>query len=320
MHPTIRTILAAQGGVASTSQLEAAGVSRFEVRRLAQRGDLVRLRRGVVVDTTVWRAAASWDKHLIRSRGLMLGPAGAADSPVALSHQSALALHGIALYGVDDRVHVVRTDGRRGQTDAFIQCHAPVAPELTQRVILADGVDIEPVRAVRPAVALLQVAATFGVEAGLVSADCAVRRKVVTREDLTGALAGRRLGNGASNARMVVEELDPEAESPGESRCRWIFHVLGLPRPVSQAVIRDEMGAFVARVDFLFADERTIVEFDGRVKYTDSRTLFAEKEREDALRALGYSVVRITWKELADPRWVLLKVRRGFRAAANLRP
>lgn len=318
MHPTVRTILDAQGGVASTSQLQAAGVSRFEVRRLVQCGGLVRLRRGVVVDTMVWRAAASWDKHLIRARGLMLGPAGAPDSPVALSHQSVLALHDIAVHGVDDRVHVVRIDGRRGQSDAFVQCHAPVAPELTQRLILADGVDTGPVRAVRPEVALLQVAATFGVEAGLVSADCAVRRQVVSRECLAKAVTARRLGNGAANARTMVEELNPGAESPGESRCRWLFHILGLPRPVSQAVIRDEMGAFVARVDFLFADQRTIVEFDGRVKYTDNHALFAEKEREDALRALGYSVVRIIWRELADPGRVLLKVRRGFRVAANL--
>lgn len=328
MIPTVRTILGAQGGVASTAQILAAGVSRFQLRRLVQNGHLVRLRRGVIVDPAVWHAAPQWERHVIRARGLMLGPAGAPGSPIALSHHSALTLLRIPVHGVDDRVHVVRTDGRRGQSDGFVQCHAPVAPELVRRAGAASPgtedpgsdspqLDVgQPVRAVCPALALLQVAATFGVESGLVSADAALRRGLVTREELEGLVRSRRLGNGAANARTVVEHADPGSESPGETRCRWLMHVLGLPRPVLQAVVRDHRGQFIARVDFLCEAERTIVEFDGLVKYTDRQVLVAGKAREEALRSLGYSVVRITWKDLAHPQRVLAKVLGGFRAAA----
>ena len=67
-----------------------------------------------------------------------------------------------------------------------------------------------------------------------------------------------------------------------------------------------------ARVDALFAEQRTIVEFDGRVKYDDPDAIWREKLREDRLRELGYEVVRVTWAELFDPVALAAKVRRAF--------
>lgn len=333
MNPTVRALLAAQGGVASTSQVLVAGVSRFQLRRLVQAGELIRLRRGILVDPAVWEAAAPWDRHAIRARGLMLGPAGADDSPVALSHHSALSLMDVWLHGVDQRVHIVRTDGRRGQSDEFVQCHAAVRREMTQRVQADMPVSTQgaatsegpastvilsrAVRVVQPALAVLQVAATFGVEAGLVSADGALHQGLVTPEQLTETLAAGRRGNGAPQARTVTQHANGLSESAGETRCRWLFHVLGLPTPELQAVIRDRSGQFIGRVDFLFEGERTIVEFDGLVKYTSRQSLVDEKAREDALRALGFSVVRLTWEDLAHPQRVLAKVLRGFQSATT---
>jgi hypothetical protein len=39
-------------------------------------------------------------------------------------------------------------------------------------------------------------------------------------------------------------------------------------------------------------------EFDGRVKYGQSADLWAEKQREDRLRALGLAVVRWVWADV----------------------
>lgn len=72
----------------------------------------------------------------------------------------------------------------------------------------------------------------------------------------------------------------------------------------------------MARVDFLFKEQRTVVEFDGLAKYAERSDLIREKAREDALRALGYSVVRITWVDLAKPMLVRAKVMQGFALAA----
>ena len=61
--------------------------------------------------------------------------------------------------------------------------------------------------------------------------------------------------------------------------------------------------------------DHVIVEFDGAVKYEGAQgrsALVAEKRREDALRALGYVVVRVTWSDLASPTRVISQIRRAL--------
>jgi very-short-patch-repair endonuclease len=65
----------------------------------------------------------------------------------------------------------------------------------------------------------------------------------------------------------------------------------------------------------VFRAQRTIVEFDGLIKYggADGRqALVDEKRREDALRSLGYQVVRLTWRDLYDPGLVDRLIRQAF--------
>ena len=51
------------------------------------------------------------------------------------------------------------------------------------------------------------------------------------------------------------------------------------------------------RADFRIKGTRILVEFDGATKYAvgDRATLFEEKRREDALRRVGWVVVRLVW-------------------------
>ena len=84
-------------------------------------------------------------------------------------------------------------------------------------------------------------------------------------------------------------------------------------------VIRDHDGRFVARVDVLLPGLRIVVEVDGAVKYArfDGRNaLMRVKRREDALRALGYRVVRLTWSDLRRPERVLAALDLGIRTSA----
>ena len=78
---------------------------------------------------------------------------------------------------------------------------------------------------------------------------------------------------------------------------------LGLPKVEPQVEIRDARGRLVGRVDFLFRRYRTVVEFDGLVKYGGAggrQALIDEKCRENALRSLGFQVVRLIWRDLHD--------------------
>ena len=163
------------------------------------------------------------------------------------------------------------------------------------------------------------VATAGSLEGAVVAVDAALRRGYCTVEELVSVVArlGQRGCPGIGRARRLIASLDPRAESPGESRVRMFFMAWGVPW-VSQVTIRDARGQFVARVDFL-VDRWVVVEFDGRMKYDDPQVLWAEKRREDALRALGYEVVRLTWSDLDHPERVarLIREARG-RAAARV--
>lgn len=274
------------------------------VLRHVRRRELKRLARGIIIDATVWRESAQWDRHALLARGLMHGPAGAPGSPVALSHHSALAVSDIPVFGVDGLVHIVRDDGRRSSSDAMVKAHTAID---SCWIGEAGGF-----RVVRPERATLQVAASFGIEAGLVSADACLREERYTSDQLREALSGGGYGKGARRAREVVEHADGRAGSPGETRLRWLMGVLGLTGAVPQGEIKNANGVFIARADFLFERQRTVVEFDGMGKYGSPRDLRAEKLREDEIRALGYAVVRITWQDLSSPERIRFKVLRGF--------
>ncbi len=299
--------LAAQGGVASVRQLSELGMSRQSVQGRVRTGGLVRVRRDAVVDASLWEAAAPWERHALRARAVahswLARPAAGA---VALSHHSALVLLGMPVYGVDEVVHMVRTDGHPARGGPGLQMHASIDPAETT---IVDGLPV-----VRGPLASLQVADAFGVEAGVVSAD-AVLHVGAKRSDLRSALEVGRFGRGAPQARLVTQIADGRMESPGESRARWLMRVCGLPEPEPQVTVRSRSGRS-ARVDFMFRAQRTVVEFDGRVKYQSARDLWDEKQREDWLRELGYEVVRLTWKELDDPGRVSSLILAAFRRSA----
>ena len=246
-------------------------------------------------------------RHAISARAI----AGSLGDGYAASHLSAVVLHGLPVLRSDvGRIHLCTVGSGKPRSDHQVQVHSPLPPSLV--------VDLYSIQVVTAAVAVVQTAAVSGVRAGVVAADAALRRGL-TREDLATALAAARLGRGRRAATRVVDLADGRSESPGESWARLVMAEIGLPTPELQALIEDETGAVVARVDFLFRRERVVVEFDGAVKYGGAQgraALVAEKRREDAIRRLGYVVVRLTWADLRSPERVRALIRAAMRLAA----
>ncbi len=87
-----------------------------------------------------------------------------------------------------------------------------------------------------------------------------------------------------------------------------MLHRHGIRPPRRQVPFHDEDG-FIGRVDFWWQDAHVVGEFDGKVKYgrnnpsqrSPEDVLWAEKRREDRLRATGASVVRWTTTDLHCP-------------------
>jgi hypothetical protein len=117
--------------------------------------------------------------------------------------------------------------------------------------------------------------------------------------------------------------MDSRSESAGESVSRVRIVTDGLPVPEPQVEIFTRDGVFVARVDFCWKDRRTVGEFDGKIKYGRllkpgqriEEVVYEEKKREDAIRDLGWMVVRWTWDDLHRPGVLHDRIRRAFARA-----
>ena len=302
--------LSAHGGLVTAVEAHSCGYTNDGLRRLVASRQLFRARSGCFVDSRLLVDASPETRHALTARAVSRGYR----SPHAISHISALVIHGLPLLNITPGlVHLTLTGPGFARTLPGLRVH-PCLPDTVARQ--RDGSCV-----VHPAIAIVQSAALAGVAAGVAAADAALHAGQVSKRDLEDALGVARLGPGRGNARITVELGDARTESPGESWSRVLFVSLGLPAVDPQVEIRDEHGRLVGGVDFLFRALRTVVEFDGLVKYgaADGRqALVDEKRREDALRSLGFQVVRLTWRNLYDPGLVDRMIREAFaRDSAN---
>jgi len=129
------------------------------------------------------------------------------------------------------------------------------------------------------------------------------------REMFRGAAASKRTVRLAA----PITWLDPARESPAESLSAGHMIIAGLPLPSCQAELRTEAGRFYP--DFYWKDRRLIGECDGAVKYREPAGYVAEKEREQALRDLGYRIVRWQAREImTEPHRVVERIARALDA------
>lgn len=143
----------------------------------------------------------------------------------------------------------------------------------------------------------VDVARTLGLADALTTGDAACRLGALDADLAREVLD--RLGRvrGVRQARSALAHLDGRRETALESLSMARLLDWHLPLPEPQREFGDEQG-FVARVDFWWADARVVGEADGRLKYRTAEDLYAEKRREDRLRAMGLSVVRWGWSDL----------------------
>jgi very-short-patch-repair endonuclease len=131
---------------------------------------------------------------------------------------------------------------------------------------------------------------------------------------------------GSAKIAGFLDLADGRRESPGETRLGHLFHLMRTS--VTPQFEISEPGVR-AVVDFRLDGEMVVVEFDGLVKYgrtaaepdpfgnrrTPNQVLVAEKRREDAIRELGYEVVRVVWSDLDDPLALARRIAAAVRRA-----
>lgn len=289
--------ISAETRLVTPGDARTSGLAGEDLRRAIRTGSLVRVRYGAYVPAETWSTADAAERHRLRVRAA----ARRLSAPV-FGHESAAAVWRLPLLGAwPADVHVLVLAACGTPTSPGVRRHRVTDPPESRRV---GGVAVTTV-----ARTVVDLARTGSFARGLVLADDALRRYGVGEDDLSREVATASGGRGVRAARRVLDEADAAAESPGESLSRARMIELGLPRPALQREVRDHDG-FAGRVDFLWERQGVVGEFDGRLKYRAGATgdraaaedrVWAEKRREDRIRATGLRVVRWTWRDALDP-------------------
>lgn len=204
-----------------------------------------------------------------------------------VSHASAAALHGYALWTPDKRIHVSVPTWR--QPEGGVQLH---------RACLAPS-DLDYFRPMTsPLRTLLDCGRTMPLLEAVVVIDSAIHGRRVPREVLEAASRSAR-GRGATALRQAVRFADELADSPMESVLRMLVALL--PCTVSVQVRFRSVG----KVDLL-VNGWLVLEADGFEHHSNRADYRNDRRRGNNLVEHGVSVLRFSYEDLQNRLWEVL--------------
>lgn len=290
------------------------GYTDEDLRQAVRSGFIARVRHGAYVAAPVWAEADDVRRHVLRCHAVL----ATHGEGVALTHTSAAALHGLAIWPTSllGRVHLTRLDGRTTRVCHDIVYHRGHVPE-RHLVPLAGGGWIS-----SPPRAAIEHSSLTSVEGSVVCLDSFLRaRGEGARDDMHDANAARAGWPRSRHLRIALGLARPGAESVGESRMRFLFWENHLPMPDLQVRVHDDRGELLGISDFGWEGAKLLGEFDGKVKYerllrpgeTSADALFREKRREDQMREFsGCSMIRFIWSDLYAREQSAARLRRAL--------
>jgi very-short-patch-repair endonuclease len=269
----------AQHGVVARSQLAAPGMTSRRIAGRLGRGDLVALHRGVYLVGPTSPARASEMAAV-----LACGPTA------RVSHDSATYLYGFLPHPADPGpIHITVTERHcRRRPGIHLHRTTGLAPHETRE---RDGI---------PVTAPIRTLIDFAVSASHEALEAAVaeafalhlvgRGQILRELDRIGSRPGSR-----PLRRLLEGPRRPQrTRSAPERKLLVLIRAAGLPEP--EANVR--IGGW--EVDLLWRDERLIVEVDGYAAHSSPRAFERDRRKTAALQALGYVVLRVTPRQIAE--------------------
>jgi very-short-patch-repair endonuclease len=285
----IAALAAQQRGVVSRAQILAAGIERGAITRRIRAGRLHPVHRGVYL------VGHPNPMHGAREMAAVL----ACGSRAVASYGSAAYLWQLLPYPANPGPVDVTVPERKLASTPRIRIHCVQA--LDQRDIRA----LHRIPITTPARTLLDLATIlppYLLERALAEAQV---RRLARRGDLVEQLARNPGRPGTRVLRWLLDlKGDPAAtRSEAERRLLKLIRAADLSSPEVNA----RVGHY--EVDFLWREQRIVVEVDG-FRFHSSRAAFErDRQRDAALAAGGYTVIRVTWRQLVDaPEAVVARI------------
>jgi very-short-patch-repair endonuclease len=284
-----RDLARAQAGVISRRQLRECGVTEYAVRGLVGRRELTALLPGIYAPRPVpassrqrtW-AAALWSGGVVSHRSG--GQFWELPAPRSTT------------------VHV-RVDQRSHPSAPGVRLHRLGQP--SQPVTLFDGL---PVTSRPDTIVDLLRSESAQVARNLL--DRSLQQRWIDLEFLESAVDQGWGMAGNAQLRRLIAQAEPGAEAESERRLHLLLRRARLAGWVAQHPVRLSGG--FAYLDVAFPAKRLAIEVDGR-RFHDERSDAFERDRarQNELVALGWVVLRFTWRMLVDdPSGVIVEISR----------
>ena len=288
----IARLAARQHGVVSRAQLRATGLGDGAVSYRLRVGRLHRIHRAVY--------AVGYPQ--LSERALFLAAALACGERAVVSHRSAATLWGVrpqAPRAVD--VTIPGEAGRRQRRGLTIHRTRQLSDsEVTRR----DGVPVT-----SPARTLLDLAEVLPCRPLERALDEAERLRLFKPRAIRAAIEANRGRVGAAALAKVLERHLPGSTMTCND-LEELFLALcdshDLPRPA----VNTPIGRF--RPDFLWREQRLIVETDGRETHGTRAAFEADRARDAELTVAGYRVVRFTYRQVTNEPAVVARILRSL--------
>jgi hypothetical protein len=288
-----------QGGVITTAQLRACGLSLGAIASRAKDGRLQRLYRGVYSVT----------HRALRPEAVWLAALLACGLGAVLSHRSAAVAWRIRRdeHTLVD-VTVARAGGRKQRGIEAHQCQLSPADVTRHR-----GLPIT-----TPARTLLDLAEVLPRLELDRAIEEAMRLRLTTRADLERTLERH---NGRKATKPLRASLDALVPLAGHTRSELERRMLGLlaDQDLPTPLVNVRLAGYT--VDLLWPQQRLVVELDGYAYHHTPQAFERDRERDARLQRAGYRVQRFTWRQVTqDPAMVATTVAALLRTEASPAP
>lgn len=290
----------AESGVIYFDRLRDSVGEARSLRRDAQRGQLIKLRRGAYVTPETWSSATGTERHLLRARATL----AALKRPVALAGISAAAVWGMPVNEEwPDEVTVLDEWRGGGRSEPGVKRTA--AGFASAEIVVVEGMPVTTI-----ARTALDVARTHTFATAIGTLDWTLWRRrpgALDKSDLTDELWRMARRNRPRHLERCIQFATHLSDSFGESKARAVMHTLGFEAPELQVEFHDAEGAIYP--DYFWRSVMVAGEFDGKAKYTrdeyaagdPSEVVWREKKREDRLRRMCSGVTRIVTADVERP-------------------
>jgi hypothetical protein len=296
----IAAVAATQHGLITLAQLRDLGATPAMVRTRLVRGSLQLVYRGVY---SVGHAPITAEAH-------WLGAVLACGDGAVLSHRSAAALRGVR--GTSSPKIDVTAPTRRGYgLDGIVVHRATTLDDLDRDLYRGIPVTSLP----RTIIDLATCVSRSSLEYAIHRAE---RQRLVTPTDLREALARLPGVNGTAAVRAIVgrsgHELDARTRSRWELRFLEICRIHDIPTPRVNEWIPLDIAAGGLEVDFCWPEHGLVVEVDEHTGHNTIRARKNDPQRDAALRAADWRVLRVAEGHFRDPRAIAARVRSSILA------